>query len=568
MKEIPASRRSFNCIGPTVPNAIAYAAFAIASVISAGSAHAAEAQRPNILWISCEDTSPDLGCYGDRYARTPNLDRLAAQGIRYVNAFAVAGVCAPSRSGIITGMYPTTIGTHHMRSQAVPPPHIKCFTEYLRAAGYYCTNNAKTDYNFECPITAWDDCSRQAHWRNRPNGMPFFAVFNLAVTHESQIRGDPAHFARRTADLKPSERHDPAKAELPPYYPDTPIVRGDWARYYDLVTAMDMQVGRILKELEDDGLADNTIVFFWADHGRGLPRAKRWIYDSGIRVPLIIRRPGRIHGGTVCDDLISLIDLGPTVLSLAGVKVPAYMQGRPFLGDQGGEPREYVFAARDRMDETYDIIRAVRDKRYKYIRNFRPGRPYAQYIDYMEQMPTMKEMRRLNKAGELTGPQKLFFLPEKPEEELYDTKADPHEIRNLAGSQEHQDTLRRMRDVLARWMRETNDLGLIPEDELQERMRPGGRWAVTAAPLITVSRGPAGDRATITITCPTEGASIAYTSEPGEKPRWQLYTRPIDVEPGARLRARACRLGYRDSPTVDAAGLLAPGGNPAKPLAE
>ncbi len=339
---------------------------------------------PNILWVTCEDTSPDLGCYGDAYAVTPNLDKLAAQGARYTHCFTHAPVCAPSRSGIITGMYPTTIGTHHMRCHGVPQPFVRCFTEYLRAAGYYCTNNSKTDYNFPPPITAWDECSKEAHWRNRPDkGQPFFAVFNIGSTHESQCW-----------PIDGKLDHDPAKAVLPPYYPDTPVVRRNWARYYDQVTKMDAQVARILKELEDDGLAENTVVFFYGDHGRGLTRAKRWVYDSGIRVPLLIRWPGVIKPATVTDRLVAFVDFGPTVLSIAGIKPPEHMQGRPFLGEHDTPPRDYVFAHRDRMDETYDIIRAVRDKRFKYIRNFEPHKPYAQRINYMEKMPILQEMRR------------------------------------------------------------------------------------------------------------------------------------------------------------------------------
>ena len=329
--------------------------------------------RPNILWITTEDMSPDLGCYGDSEARTPNLDRFASEGARFSNAFSISGVCAPSRSALITGMYPTSIGTHHMRSKGVPPPYVKCFTEYLRAAGYYCSNNVKTDYNFDPPLTAWDESSRKAHWRGCAEGQPFFSVINFTVTHESRIRAEPERFARLTATLTPEDRHDPAKAQLPPYYPDDPIVRRDWANYYDLITAMDYKVGELLAQLEEDGLADNTIVFFYGDHGRGLPRAKRWVYDSGMRVPLMIRWPGKIKPGTVRDDLVSFVDFGATVLSLAGVKIPSYIQGQAFLGEQSAPPRNYVYAARDRMDETYDIIRAVRDKKYKYIRNFEPG---------------------------------------------------------------------------------------------------------------------------------------------------------------------------------------------------
>ncbi len=520
--------------------------------------------RPNILWISAEDLSPDLGSYGDTYSRTPNLDRLAWQGARYTNAFSSAPVCAPSRSAMITGMYPTTIGSLHMRSKAVPPPGIKAFTEYLRAAGYYCTNNAKTDYNFEAPPsnrppdTVWDETSRSAHWRNRPDkSQPFFAVFNHEVTHEGQVRSDDATYSKNTAALKPEEFHDPAKAVLPPYYPDTPVVRKTWARYYDLITALDYQITKLLNQLEEDGLADNTIVFFWGDHGRGLTRGKRWVYDSGIRVPLIVRWPGKIKPGTVDDRMVSLMDLGPTVLSLAGVKVPEHMQGQAFLGEQA-KPREYIFAHRDRMDETYDMMRAVRDKRYKYIKNFHPGRPYAQYIAYMDEMPILKEMRRLykdhmnaldpNYGKALNQTQLIFFKPEKPPEELYDTTVDPHEVNNLAGSPQHQEVLKRMRAVLDKWQKETKDLGLVPEMELRERMRPGGVWQKVAQPA--VSEQVSGDSVKLKIGCSTEGSSIAYTTGEGRDARWKLYTGELMLKRPAVLRVKGCRLGYLDSDEV------------------
>jgi N-sulfoglucosamine sulfohydrolase len=520
--------------------------------------------RPNILWISAEDLSPDLGSYGDGYARTPNLDRFASQGVRFARAFSVAPVCAPSRSAIITGMYPTSIGSHHMRSKAVPPVGVKAFPECLRAAGYYCTNNSKTDYNFEAPpthvppITVWDESSRSAHWRNRAPGQPFFAVFNLVVTHESQIRTGPEEFAKNTAALKPEDRHDPAKAVLPPYYPDTPLVRKDWARYYDLITAMDLQAAALLKQLEEDGLAENTVVFFWGDHGRGLPRAKRWLYDSGIRVPLVVRWPGQIQQGTMRDDLVSLLDLAPTVLSLAGVPIPAQMQGQVFLGNGAARPRQYVFAHRDRMDEAYDRMRAVHDGRFKYIRNFFPGRPYAQHIDYMEEMPTMRELRRVykdhfnalspNYGKAMTEAQQNFFLPEKPPEELYDLTADPHEVKNLANSERHQSELKRMRQALELWQKETKDLGAIPESDLRERMRPGGVWAQVSQPKITMAGAHSGASVIVSLTCETPGASIAYTTETGNSARWKLYSQETTLKRPVSLRAKACRLGFIDSP--------------------
>ncbi|MDX2149330.1 MAG: sulfatase-like hydrolase/transferase [Bryobacteraceae bacterium] len=513
----------------------------------------AQQKRWNILWLSCEDTSPDLGCYGDQWARTPNLDRLASEGARFTRAFSTYGVCAPSRSSIITGMYPSSIGTHHMRSHGVPPPHVKCFTEYLRAAGYYCTNNVKTDYNFDAPLTAWDENSNRAHYRNRTRkDQPFFSVFNLTTTHESQVRLSPEEFAERTKRLRPEDRHRPEGAKLPPYYPDTPVVRKDWANYYDLVTTMDLQMGDLLRELNEQGLADNTVVFFWGDHGRGLPRAKRWVYDSGIHVPLIVRWPGMLKPGTVVDRMVSLMDLGPTALSIAGHKPPAYMQGQAFLGPHEAPARRYVFAARDRMDETYDLIRAVRDPRFKYIRNYQACKPYAQYIDYMDQMPTMREWRRLHKEAKLVGPQSLFFAPEKPPEELYDTAADPHEINNLAARPEHKADLERLRAIHEEWTKETKDLGHLKEDDLKERMRPGGVWQVTAQPSLTPNGGTFSQALSVRLQCGTPGASIAYTFESGANARWLLYSGPVSVERSRSLRVKACRLGYKDSPEVRA----------------
>ncbi len=504
-------------------------------------------RRPNILWISCEDMSPDLGCYGDAYSRSPNLDRLASEGARYTNAFSVAGVCAPSRSGIITAMYPSSIGTHHMRSKGVPGPEVKCFPEYLRAAGYFCTNNVKTDYNFDVPVTAWDETSPRAHWRGRANGQPFFSVFNLTTTHESQIRVDGEAFARHMERVPAGYRHDPAHGVLPPYYPDTPVVRRDWANYYDLITSMDAQTGGILRQLEQDGLAGDTVVFFWSDHGRGLPRAKRWIYDSGTHVPLLVRWPGQIRPGTVSGDLVSLIDLGPSALSIAGVTPPGHMQGQAFLGAHRKPPRDYVFSVRDRMDEAYDMMRAVRDKQFRYIKNYQPAKPYVQYIDYMEQMPTMRELRRLNKEGKLEGPQKLWFRPEKPVEELYDIRRDPHEIDNLAGRPEHRATLERLRGVHERWMKQIGDLGQIREDDLQERWRPGGRWSTAEAPLIQPAGGRITGPAKVRLGSATPGASIGYTTESGDSARWRLYSGDLTVSPDTVVRAKACRLGFRDS---------------------
>ncbi len=450
--------------------------------------HARAAERPNILWLSCEDISPHLGSYGDTHATTPDLDRLARQGIRYTHATVVAGVCAPSRSSIITGMYPTTLGTHPMRCDARLPEFIRPFTVYLREAGYYCANNVKKDYQFQEPPDTWDESSGQAHWRNRPRkDQPFFAVFNFTGTHESGIF-DKARYEQVTAGL-PRHDRDKVAATLPPYYPDTPLVREDWGRYYDVIAAMDQWAGRLLAQLDEDGLAENTIVMFWSDHGVGLPRAKRWLYDSGVRVPLIVRVPlkfrqaGQGAPGTIDDRLVSLMDLGPTVLNLAAVAPPDHLQGRAFLGPDLPLRREYLHAAADRMDERYDIIRAVRDRRFKYIRNYEPWKPWYQHVEYGEQRATMREIRRLAAEGSLAGAAALFAAPVKPAEELYDLENDPHEVRNLAGLPEHRRTLERMRAAHEAWIHDTLDLGFLPEDELlagQERY--GNRYAILRQP--------------------------------------------------------------------------------------
>jgi N-sulfoglucosamine sulfohydrolase len=443
-------------------------------LLTAAFAPAQAEPRPNVLWITCEDISLDVGCYGDPYAVTPNIDRFAAQGVRYTRAFAPIGVCAPSRSTLILGTYACSAGTQHMRCNGPRPDYLRCFPEYLRDAGYYCSNNDKTDYNFPAPKAAWDESSKKAHWRNRRPGQPFFSVFNILTSHESQIRLPEAQYRKRTADFTAEERHDPAKAPLPPYHPDTPEVRKDWARYADMITLMDKEVGAYLKQLDDDGLSENTIVFYFSDHGAGMPRSKRWLYDSSLRVPTAIRFPEKWKHlapsapGTTSDRLISFVDYGPAVLSLLGVKIPDHMQGKPFLGAAAAPPREYIHGFRDRMDERSDLLRCVRDKKWKYIRNFRPDRVWSQYIGYMYEMPTMAAWQKLHDEGKLDEVKDRFFHT-KPVEELYDTEADPWEIRNLAGDPAQRETLDRLRSELRRWMLEIRDVGFLPEAELRTR---------------------------------------------------------------------------------------------------
>lgn len=433
-------------------------------------------KRPNILWLVSEDNGPFLGCYGDAFADTPNLDKLAAEGILYENAFCNAPVCAPSRSTIITGMYACSLGTHYMRSLNHIPKQIRFFTEYLREAGYHCTNNAKEDYNTQKPDAAWDESSREATYLKRGNGQPFFSVFNFETSHESCLHSSDAQTV-----------HDPARVTLPPYHPDTPEFRHDWAQYYDRMTELDRQIGAALQKLEDAGLAEDTIVFYYADNGGVLPRSKRFLYDSGVHVPLIVRVPKKFQHlvtekpATRTDRLVSFVDLAATVLSLAGVPVPEYMQGRAFLGPQEAAPRDYVYLFRDRMDERYDMMRAVRDKQYKYIRNYMPHRSWAQHVEYQWRMPAMQSWQRLHDGGKLIGAQTIFGGG-KPAEELYDIKADPHEVNNLAADPQYKEVLERLRKANNDWVMDIHDAGFLPEAEMVIRSGDGTPFEMVRDP--------------------------------------------------------------------------------------
>lgn len=439
------------------------------------------ADRPNILWITCEDMSCHLGCYGDRPATTPNLDRLARQSVRYRHAYATAPVCSPVRSCLITGVYATTLGTQHLRSRFPVPASITGFPAYLRAAGYYTTNNVKTDYNTaqEPAIirAAWDECSAKAHWRNRRPGQPFFSVFNDMITHQEPTSVMPYEAFQRQIQsrLAPSDRHDPARVLLPPYWPDTPIVRRTFARYYDCITLMDRNVGKLLAELDEAGVADDTIVFFYSDQGAGLPRHKRLVLDSGLRTPLLVRFPKKYQNlapaapGQTLDRLVSFVDLAPTMLSLLGLAIPESMQGEPFLGRSASKPRQYVYGARDRVDEAFDLARSVRDQRYLYVRNYMPHLSYNQPEGFSDQAEMRREITRLAAEGKLNAEQLTYAGPTRALEELYDSQSDPHQIRNLATSPEHRAILERMRTAHRQWIRETRDLGFLPEPEVWQR---------------------------------------------------------------------------------------------------
>lgn len=530
----------------------------------ASALNAQSATSPNIVWIVCEDISPTLSMYGDSIAHTPNLDALASESIIYDAAFAPVGVCAPSRSGIITGYAPTRIGSMHMRTgkdiqglgrktyqdripvtdlegdpireyAVVLPEGVRCFPEYLREAGYYCINNAKTDYQFAAPVTAWNENGNQAHWRNREEGQPFFAVFNTALTHESKLW--------KHADQALTV--DPSAVAVPPYLPDTEMMRTTVARHYSNVELMDAFVGRIIAELKADQLYNETIIFFYSDHGGPLPRQKREIYDSGLRVPLLVRLPGATQTERI-ESPVSLIDLGPTVLSLAGIEPDQMMEGRAFLGPHKAPARRYVYGSSDRFDEYTDRSRMVRDGRFLYVRHFLPDLTKYKDVAYRKNIPAMKEMLALAGQKSLSPAVADWFEP-KPEEELYDCWLDPHNLHNLADRADYQDTLRRFREVLLERLISQPDLGFMPEATLIDLMWPAGEQPQVAAPMIAATGN------TLALSSRTAGASLAYqwsdmdTAPSLESKYWKLYHTPLERQAGKYLFVVAERPGYATS---------------------
>jgi uncharacterized sulfatase len=442
----------------------------------------AAADRPNILWLTAEDMSPNLGCYGDSDASSPRIDAFAREAVRFTNAFATAPVCSPARSCLITGLFATSLGTQRLRSQFPVPDHIRPFPALLREAGYYCTNNVKTDYNLAREAAfvrmAWDESSPEAHWRSRRAGQPFFAVFNFMTTHQSRSSVWPLdQFEREVAaQLVPTERHHPVKITLPPFYPDTAEARRAWSRYLDCISAMDKQVGEILDQLATDRLADDTIVFLFSDHGMGMPRGKRCLFDSGLRVPLLVRFPEKwsqlapARPGDSTDRLVSFVDFAPTVLSLAGVGSPVYFQGTAFLGRAAAAPTAFVYGARDRVDEAFDLARSVRDKRWLYIRNFMPHLSWMQPEAYSDASTFRQEFKRLAASGQLQPGPLAYARERRALEELYDTEADPYQLHNLAADSQHADTLTKMRAELRRWQLATRDAGFLTEPQMWSRL--------------------------------------------------------------------------------------------------
>lgn len=430
-------------------------------------------EKPNILWITCEDISPYLGSYGFKQAHTPNLDKLAEQGLRYTNAYANAPVCGVARSTLLTGMYAPTTGTQHMRTNTpVPENIVPAYPKYFRDAGYYCTNNSKKDYNssYVKNDSLWDESSTKAHYNKRKPGQPFFAVFNLVTTHESQLAEDRIKGFLERGEIPQKTRINPSDIELPPYHPDMPEIREDWARFHDLITFMDSQVGDLLQELKDEELDDNTIIFFYSDHGGMLSRSKRCLYNVGTQVPFIVHIPKKwqhlvpdYKSGTTEDKLVSFVDFPKTILSLANLPVPEGMQGKVFLGEDKESASKYVHFYRDRMSERYDFNRAVTDGEYYYIQNFAPHRPRGRSTRYGY---TVQQNWRANEAsfesGNSNDIQSQFYLP-KAVVELFSTKNDPWHINNIASDIKSQEKLEEFSKELDHWMIDIRDTGLIPE---------------------------------------------------------------------------------------------------------
>jgi len=467
--------------------------------------------QPNIIWIVCEDISPYMGSYGDPIIRTPNIDELSSQSVRFTRVYTTAGVCAPSRSSIITGMHQIAIGTQHMRTRsvdpkfkpdglpdywAVLPEEVKAFPEFLRKVGYYTSNNHKEDYQFEEPVTVWDASSPASTYRNRAEDQPFFSVFNFARTHESQMM--------RQQD---SIGYDPKKMQVPMYFEDTEITRKDLALLYTRIEEMDSQVGELIAQLKEDGVYEDSYIFFFSDHGGMMPWTKRAVLERGTHIPLIIKYPKGQHAGTINNDLISAVDFAPSVVSIAGIKPPEYMHGKAFLGVYSSKiQNKYVFASSDRFDEKYDRIRSVSDGSFRYIYNFHPDKSKYMDLGYRKGIRTMKEILERKENNDISNPYLLdWFAHNKPVEELYYTLKDTDEVYNLADDPQYQSKKEELKSVLFEWLNQVGDLSNQPEIEMIKNWWNGKDTPpVTAEAEITFKNGQA------TLSCKTPGASIGY----------------------------------------------------------
>ena len=449
--------------------------------------------RPNVLWITCEDISPFLGCFGFEQALTPNLDKLAENGVRYTRAYAAATVCAVARSSLLTGMYSPTIGTHGMRVRTTLPPVIEAYPALFKKAGYFCTNNWKTDYNSN-PYSGlsnviWDQCGGKreprdaVHWKNRPDGKPFFAVFNYGGTHESHMRVLDAKVEK--GELPPEPRIPLEEVKLPAYHPDLPEIRHDWARLHELITLMDKEQGDIIQEVIDAGLWDDTIVVFYSDHGGMLSRSKRYIYNGGTQVPLIVRVPEKWKHlapgkpGTANDEFVQFIDLPKTMLKICGIDVPEVMQGRVFMGPDKEPAPETITCYRDRQSERFDCSRAITDGEHYLIRNFYPHRPRGRDTRYgYTQQANWRAWEAWHDGNpEAAGPVFSQFYKPKPLVELFDMEKDPDQVKNLAADPALKGKLEQLSAKLDAWMIENRDLGVVPEPMLFEMTGDGKKYA-------------------------------------------------------------------------------------------
>lgn len=502
---------------------------------------------PNIIWLVAEDQSPDwFPMYGDSIQSLPYLESLTNDGVLFTNAVAPVPVCAPARSAIITGMYPTTLGTHNMRTynayakgenqpsigvpsySPVVPKGVKIFTEYLRKIGYYTSNGPKEDYNFEKTDGAWDDSSKEHHWRNRTPGQPFFSVFNFSVCHESQV------WARTNDSLFVN----PADVEVPLYFPDNTVVRHDLAVNYSNLKRLDDQVGQILEQLKSDGLYENSYIFFYGDHGGPFPRYKRALYDTGLKVPMIIKFPNNNLAGTIDERMFSFIDLAPTVLSVAGIEPPNSMQGVAQFGTFEVEQKPNItFHSADRFDAIYDRLRAVRSRQFKYIRNFDTEKSRALPVAYREQMRTMQSLRKLDSVKMLNETQSIWMLPNKPNEEFYDLKKDPKELYNLAMNPAFKDSIIEYRKLLDQWIKETKDLGEIEEQVLLQN------WLIAGKQLQLKNLELEDSEKGIQLMHSKKDATIVWKSL--QDSVWTIYVEPLNKD--IPFEAKAERIGYLDS---------------------
>lgn len=525
---------------------------------------------PNILWIVLEDTSPRLGCYGDPLGDTPRIDAFATTARRYDRMFSTTGVCAPSRASLVTGMMPQSIGAQHMRTEthdvaglvpsyrSVPPHYVTAVSEHLRQAGYFCTLNQKTDFQFGEPLTMWDRHDSGAGWWDSERGtdQPFFAMMTNSVTHESGMwEPSTAPEAREGGRIAQPETNSKA-VRVPPYLADTQSTRRAIARQYDNIATADAWVGTLLDRLEEDGMADNTVVMIVGDHGEGLPRKKRWPYDSGTRVPLLIRWPDRTTGGA-SDRLVSGIDIAPTTLSIADIQPPAYMEGKPVFGTDA-EDRSYVVTTRDRTDESYDMIRSIRGEAFRYVRHYYPELPYVLHVPYRDRHPAMKALLRRYAQDALDEQAARWFADRRPAEELYHLPSDPHEMHNLATDDAYSDVRNRLRTALDQWS--VNRRMDESEAQMRRRMWPEGEQPQTRQPRFvvhgpdgTIERLSTGEEmagpVTIGLYCPTQGASLTWAINDAS---WSLYPGPKRVTAGSSLTisARAVRYGFEPSEAI------------------